>query len=196
MNQLIRCRLDLEIRPMRIWLLLLIAFALPVPQLTAAETWAERLGYEPSDRVVILYADNMGAAYETNRSGSKCLEEGVVQSASVMVPCPWFDHFAEWCRSNRGHDIGVSLTLKQSQQELPVAAAKFGHQLDLGRPRWILLGDASSGCTACQSRRRRGGAVPPDRKGATCGIGALPSDPCDGDDFHAARFDGCLPESR
>ena len=53
--------------------------------LDAAETWAEKLGYHADDRVVILYADHMGAAFETNRSGATLLEQGLVSSASVMV---------------------------------------------------------------------------------------------------------------
>lgn len=96
---------------MRFWLLGLIAFIVPVTHLDAAETWSERLGYKADDRVVILYADHMGAAFETNQIGAKLLEQGRVSSASVMVPCPWFADFADWCRDHRGHDIGISLTL-------------------------------------------------------------------------------------
>ncbi len=77
----------------------------------AAETWAEKLGYPPEKRVLILHADHMGAAYETNRAGQKLLSEGLVQSAGVMVPCPWFTDFAEWCRSHGDCDVGICLTL-------------------------------------------------------------------------------------
>ncbi len=96
---------------MRFWLLGLIAFIVPVSDLAAAETWAAKLGYQADDRVVILFAEHMGAAYETNQAGTKLLNKGLISSASVMVPCPWFDHFAEWCRDHRGHDVGVELTL-------------------------------------------------------------------------------------
>ena len=80
---------------MRFWLLGLFLFFVPIQQTNAAETWAQRLGYDATDRVVILYADHMGAAYETNVAGIAALEAGQATSASVMVPCPWFEQFVE-----------------------------------------------------------------------------------------------------
>jgi predicted glycoside hydrolase/deacetylase ChbG (UPF0249 family) len=56
----------------------------------------------------------MGAAYEFNRPGQQLLSEGSIQSASVLVPCQWFDEFANWCRANPGHDVGVSLTFNSA----------------------------------------------------------------------------------
>lgn len=77
----------------------------------SAETWAEKLGFPSDARVVILHANYMGAAYEFNRPGQELLEQGHVQSASLMVPCPWFEEFADWCRKNPQHDVGICLTL-------------------------------------------------------------------------------------
>ncbi len=77
----------------------------------SAETWAERLGYPAGQKVLILSADHMGAAYEFNRPGQELLADGSVQSASVLVPCVWFDEFADWARQNPGYDVGVSLCL-------------------------------------------------------------------------------------
>ncbi len=77
----------------------------------AADTWAEKLGYPPDKRVLILHANYMGAAYEFNRPGQELLKNGHAQAASVMVPCPWFEDFASWCRQNPGHDVGICLTL-------------------------------------------------------------------------------------
>ncbi len=77
----------------------------------AAETWAERLGYPAGTRVLILYADHMGATYEANAAGKKLLSQGLVQSVGVMVPCPWFEDFAEWSRAHQDQDVGVCLTL-------------------------------------------------------------------------------------
>ena len=66
--------------------LLTTAMLLTLPNLAAAETWAEKLGYPADKRVVILHANYMGAAYEFNRRGKELLEAGHIQSASVMVP--------------------------------------------------------------------------------------------------------------
>jgi predicted glycoside hydrolase/deacetylase ChbG (UPF0249 family) len=77
----------------------------------AAETWAERLGYPADKRVVILHASHGGAAYEFNRPSQQALGEGSLQSASVIVPGPWFPQYALWCRDNNRFDVGVCLTL-------------------------------------------------------------------------------------
>lgn len=82
-----------------------------LPTIAFGQTWAERLGYPAGNRVVVLHANYMGSAYEFNRPGQQLLEQGFVQSASVMVPCPWFEEFAAWSRQNPGHDVGLSLTL-------------------------------------------------------------------------------------
>lgn len=91
--------------------LLLTAICLTLPNLARAETWAKKLGYPTGKRVVILHANYMGAAYEFNRPGQELLEKGRIQSASLMVPCPWFEEFAAWTRQHPEHDIGICLTL-------------------------------------------------------------------------------------
>ncbi|MDG2383113.1 MAG: polysaccharide deacetylase family protein [Pirellulaceae bacterium] len=96
---------------MRFWLLGLFLFFATTLDTNAAETWAQRLGYEAGDRVVILYVDHMGASYETNIAGINALSAGQATSTSVKVPCPWFEQFAVWSRSHHDKDVGVSLTL-------------------------------------------------------------------------------------
>ncbi|MCP4192376.1 MAG: ChbG/HpnK family deacetylase [Planctomycetaceae bacterium] len=96
---------------MRFWLLGLFLFLAAAPDTNAAETWAQRLGYKADDRVVIMYVDHMGAAYETNIAGMNALSAGQATSASVKVPCPWFEQFALWSRANHDQDVGLSLTL-------------------------------------------------------------------------------------
>lgn len=94
----------------RIALILAMVF-LTTASAHAAETWAQRLGYPPDKRVLILYAHHMGAAYEFNRPGEQLLSQNLVQSAGVMVPCPWFHEFAKWYRQHPGYDVGVCLSL-------------------------------------------------------------------------------------
>lgn len=78
---------------------------------TAQGTWAERLGFEAGKRVVIMYADDSGAAYEFNAAAQKGLESGMIHSAGVMVPGPWSPEFAQWRADHPSYDVGVSLSL-------------------------------------------------------------------------------------
>lgn len=69
---------------------------------------AERLGYGPDDRLVIITCDGLGLSHATNVAVYEALRDGVGTSASLMVPCPWSrDAAARY----RGEDVGVQLTL-------------------------------------------------------------------------------------
>jgi hypothetical protein len=94
--------------PERLFFAVIVCF---LPNLALGQTWAEKLGYPSGKRVLILHANYMGSAYEFNRPGQELLEQGSIQSASLMVPCPWFEEFAAWARQHPDHDIGICLTL-------------------------------------------------------------------------------------
>jgi chitin disaccharide deacetylase len=69
---------------------------------------AERLGYGPDDRLLIVNCDDLGVCHAANRGVYEALRDGVATSATLMVPCPWArDAAARY----RGEDIGVHLTL-------------------------------------------------------------------------------------
>lgn len=71
-------------------------------------TLAERLGYGPSDRLVIVSCDDLGACHALNDGVYAALREGCATTASIMVPAPWA---REAAARYRGEDIGVHLTL-------------------------------------------------------------------------------------
>ncbi|MSR32646.1 MAG: ChbG/HpnK family deacetylase [Gemmataceae bacterium] len=75
------------------------------------KTWAERLGWEKGQRVVIFHADDIGMCYEANSSAQRALAQGEYRSAAAMVPCPWFNEMAAWCVANPQHDVGLHLAL-------------------------------------------------------------------------------------
>ena len=77
----------------------------------AGMTWAEKLGFPPSAKVLILHADDIGMCYEANKAAQHYFENRQIQSASVMVPCPWFPEMAEWWKTRPEHDIGLHLAL-------------------------------------------------------------------------------------
>jgi predicted glycoside hydrolase/deacetylase ChbG (UPF0249 family) len=76
-----------------------------------AETWAEKLGY-PADKVVLmLHADDIGMCYEANLAAKPYLTEGHIQSAALMVPCPWYSEMADWYKEHPELDLGLHLAM-------------------------------------------------------------------------------------
>lgn len=89
---------------------LLITFSVLIAP-TSAQTWAERLGYPAGAKVLVLHANELGLAYETNAAGVKLLEDGPVRSAGALVPAPWFADFARWSQAHPAADVGLEITL-------------------------------------------------------------------------------------
>jgi predicted glycoside hydrolase/deacetylase ChbG (UPF0249 family) len=83
---------------------------------TNGKNWADKLGYPKGSRVVILHADDIGMCYEANQAAKSYLKNNNIQSAAVMVPCPWFNEFAAWAINNQDKDIGLHLTLTSEWQ--------------------------------------------------------------------------------
>lgn len=75
------------------------------------QTWAQKLGFPPDERVVIVEAVEMGLCYESNAVAENQLGGGVLTTVSAMVPCPWFGEFADWCREHAADHVGLLLTL-------------------------------------------------------------------------------------
>ena len=93
---------------------------------------AERLGFSDSDIVVIVNADDFGLCHAANDAVLGCLREGVLTSASLMVPCPW---------AGRGRRVGRLRRRGAPHAELrvgrlPVVPAERGATL---RDRWGMM---------------------------------------------------------
>ncbi|MFO7973035.1 MAG: polysaccharide deacetylase family protein [Candidatus Hydrogenedentota bacterium] len=74
-------------------------------------TYAEMLGWDKGDKVVILHADDAGMSHDSNMGIIKALEEGVLTSMSTMMPCPWVPEWAKYCAEHPEIDNGLHLTL-------------------------------------------------------------------------------------
>jgi predicted glycoside hydrolase/deacetylase ChbG (UPF0249 family) len=72
---------------------------------------AERLGYRPDDRVLIIHADDVGVCHAANQAAIECMERGSITCGSILMPCPWAPEVAEYCRNHPDADLGVHLTL-------------------------------------------------------------------------------------
>src|SRR5262249_48123349 len=71
----------------------------------------ERLGYPADAKLLIVHGDDLGMAHSINAATTKAFESGLVNSGSIMVPCPWLPEIAEYARGHRDADLGLHLTL-------------------------------------------------------------------------------------
>ena len=92
-------------------LVLSILTLLTVAQAQESKSIAERLGYPRDAKLLIVHADDLGMAHSVNAATIKAFETGLVNSASIMVPCPWLSEIAAYARANPQADLGLHLTL-------------------------------------------------------------------------------------
>jgi predicted glycoside hydrolase/deacetylase ChbG (UPF0249 family) len=71
----------------------------------------KKLGYDQDDRVLIIHADDVGMCQATLSGLVDLFDFGLLSSAAVMVPCPWFQHAAAISRDHPALDLGAHLTL-------------------------------------------------------------------------------------
>lgn len=78
---------------------------------TIGQNLAEKLGYDKDAKLLIVHADDLGVAHSENAASIEAFEKSGINSASIMVPCPWFPEIAVWAKNNPEADLGLHLTL-------------------------------------------------------------------------------------
>jgi chitin disaccharide deacetylase len=73
------------------------------------------LGYPEDARLLLVNADDFGMCHAVNEAIIRSLEEGIVGSCSVMVPCPWALHALAWLQEAPDVAFGVHLTSVSEQ---------------------------------------------------------------------------------
>lgn len=77
-------------------------------------TLAERLGYAPDAKLVVLSCDDLGSCHAANIGVYEAIRHGAATCASLMVPAPWARHAASLYAV--GDDVGVHLTLNAEHE--------------------------------------------------------------------------------
>lgn len=76
-----------------------------------AQTYAEKLGYPAGSKLVILHVDDAGMSKESNEGVFKATQQGIANSFSIMMPCPWVPEILHHLKKNPTADAGLHLTL-------------------------------------------------------------------------------------
>jgi len=72
---------------------------------------AEKLGYPKDAKLLIIHADDAGFSHSADSAIMSAYLKGSINSASIMVTCPWFPEIAAFAKNHPEMDWGIHLSL-------------------------------------------------------------------------------------
>lgn len=91
--------------------LTIVLFVLLHLNVFAQQSLAEKLGYTKEDKLLIIHADDLAVSHSENIASFLAMKAGSVNSASIMMPCPWVAEVADYKKRNPEADFGLHLTM-------------------------------------------------------------------------------------
>jgi len=88
-----------------LYVLLIIPVMINAQQLNLAE----KLGYKPDAKLLIIHADDAGVSHSTNQAVIDALEKGRINSTSIIVTAAWFPEMITYALDHQEYDNGLHL---------------------------------------------------------------------------------------
>lgn len=101
---------------MRLSVIAAAVFLLLSPAGAQTKSLAERLGYPPESKLLIIHADDLAVAHSEDIASFDALDKHAASSASIMIPCPWLTEVADYAKAHGDADLGLHLTLTSEWQ--------------------------------------------------------------------------------
>lgn len=103
--------MQLQLRSFDLLLLVIVPLLLGSSAACGGEmrSLAERLGFKATDKILIVNGDDTGMCHPANLATFECLEKGLMRTATIMVPCPWFPEVVAYAKQNPDKDFGIHL---------------------------------------------------------------------------------------
>ncbi|MFI5162519.1 MAG: polysaccharide deacetylase family protein [Sphingobacteriales bacterium] len=92
-------------------ILITALLALGLQGLGQTKNLAQKLGYPRDAKLLIVHADDAGFAHSADSAIMLAYEKGAINSASIMVTCPWFPEIAAFAKKHPEMDWGIHLSL-------------------------------------------------------------------------------------
>ena len=75
------------------------------------EEISETLGFKPTDKLLIIHADDLGLCESVNSATFESFKNGSISSASVMMTTREINKVASFVKNNQNYDMGIHLTV-------------------------------------------------------------------------------------